>query len=42
MPFTRFAPVCCTRSDIEGRRAGVVDVLDVDTGEEGEVAEGEG
>lgn len=30
IPLARFAPTCCTRSDIEGLRAGVVDVLDGD------------
>jgi len=31
-PSTNFTPAWCTRSDIDGRRAGVdVDVLDVET-----------
>lgn len=29
-PFASVVPACCTRSDIDGLRAGVVDVLDED------------
>lgn len=41
-PFASFAPACCTRSDIDGLRAGVVDVLDGDWGVDGECVEEEG